>query len=89
MATTLSPAQRSLLASAAALTRWSRINSPGARRQATAAAQRGRVTAWEKQADPDGVLSDAERAAAVDRLKRAHYKRMAAASAASRRRGAA
>lgn len=80
----LSPAQRQLAASLGSLTNWSRITSPEARRAATAPARKARERKWEQQADPDGVLSPEELAAAVDRLKRAHYRRMALASAAKR-----
>ena len=77
-------AQRSLIASIAANTRWSRVNSPEARRAATAAATAGRRAAWKRQADPDGVLPPAELAAAVERLKKAHYRLMALRSAQAR-----
>ncbi|MDP9799377.1 hypothetical protein J2S43_007889 [Catenuloplanes nepalensis] len=36
------------------------------------------------QADPDGILTPDELAAAVDRLKKAHYRRMALRSAQAR-----
>lgn len=41
---------------------------------------------FEQQADPDGVLSDEERARRADLLMRAHMLRLAAASAKARRR---
>lgn len=81
----LSPAQRQLAASLGSLTNWSRITSPEARRAATAPAREARQRSWERQADPNGKLSPEELAAAVDRLKRAHYRRMALASAQARR----
>lgn len=82
--TNLPPAHRSLIASVAANTRWSRLNSPEARRAATAAASEGRRRKWEMQADPDGLLSPAELDAAVGRLKTAHFRLMALRSAQSR-----
>jgi hypothetical protein len=80
----LSPAQRSLAAGIGSLTKWSRLTSPEARRAATAKARATREKSWETQADPDGVLSPTELAAAVERLKRAHYARMTLASAQAR-----
>lgn len=82
--TNLPASQRSLIASVAANTRWSRVNSPAARRAATAAATAARRSKWEKQADPDGVLPPEELEAAVSRLKSAHFSRMALRSAQAR-----
>ncbi|MCT2280652.1 hypothetical protein M3G91_23840 [Micromonospora chalcea] len=84
----LPPSQRQLTASLGSLTRWSRVNTQEARTAALAPARAARQRQWERQADPDGVLSPAELAAAVDRLKKAHYRRMALASAKKRRRAA-
>lgn len=80
----LSPAQKSLAAAIGSLTKWSRMTSPEARRAGTAAARAARERSWEQKADPDGALSPDELTAAVDRLKRAHYRRMALASAQAR-----
>ncbi|OKI52877.1 hypothetical protein [Micromonospora sp. CB01531] len=85
----LPPAQRQLSAAIGSLTRWSRVNSQEERTAALAPAREARRRQWERQADPDGVLSPDELAAAVDRLKRAHYRRMALESAKKRRRDAA
>jgi hypothetical protein len=82
----LAPVDRKLVGSIGGLTTWSRLNSPDARRAATAPARAARQRSWERQADPDGNLPPFELAAAVDRLKRAHYRRMALASAQARRR---
>ncbi|MEV6297812.1 hypothetical protein AB0M02_00225 [Actinoplanes sp. NPDC051861] len=60
------------------------MNSPEARRAATAAATAGHRRKWERQADPDGVLPPDELEAAVDRLKKAHYALMALRSAQAR-----
>lgn len=87
-----SPAQRSLAASIGSLTRWSRVHGARDRTAALAPARAAMRAKWERLADPDGVLPPDELAAAVDRLKRAHYRRMALASAkarAGRRDGAA
>lgn len=83
-------AQRRLRAARAADLRWAHINSPEARSQATSAARAARQRSWEEQADPNGVLSPEELAAAVRRLKSAHYRLMALRSAEARSgRGAA
>lgn len=76
--------QRKLIASRAANLRWARETSQEARRAATAAASSARQRSWEAQADPEGVLSPDELAAAVQRIKRAHYQLMALRSAQAR-----
>ena len=81
----LSPAQRELAASLGSLINWSRKTSPEARRDATQPARDARRRNLERQADPDGLLPPDELAAAVGRLKRAHMRRMALASAQKRR----
>ncbi|GAA2327374.1 hypothetical protein [Dactylosporangium salmoneum] len=78
------PAQRELAASIGSLTRWSRVHGDEARRAALAPARRGLRAKWEQEADPDGRLSPAELDAAVERLKQAHYRRMALASSKAR-----
>lgn len=82
----LPPEHRALAASIGSLTHWSRLTSPEARREANAPARRGLQRRWEREADPDGVLSPAELAAAVQRIRKAHYARMTLASAQSRAR---
>jgi len=85
----LSPAQRSLAAGIGSLHRWSRVTSQEARQAATAPARAARRAAWEAKADPDGTLPPDELAAAVERLKKAHMRAMALASARARQRGVA
>ena len=80
----LPPAQRSLIAARAANLRWAHVNSPDARRAAVAASRAARQRNWERQADPDGVLPPDELAAAVERIKKAHYSLMALRSAQAR-----
>ena len=80
----LPAAQRKLIAARAANTRWAGVNSPEARRAATAAATAGRRRKWEQQADPDGVLPPDELDAAVERLKKAHFKLLALRSSQAR-----
>lgn len=76
---------RILIAGVGGLTRWSKANSPDARRAGTAKARETRLRNLERQADPDGVLPPEELAAAVTRLRSAHMKRMALVSAQRRR----
>ena len=73
----LTPAQRQLAASIGSLTNWSRKRTDDERRAATAPARDGMRARWEREADPDGSLSPAERERAVDCLRRAHMRRMA------------
>jgi hypothetical protein len=81
----LPPAQRQLAAAIGGLTHWSRVTTAEARRAAMAPARAGMRRKLEQQADPDGVLPPDELASAVARLRRAHYRRMALASAKKRR----
>jgi hypothetical protein len=85
-----SPAQRQLAAAIGGLTNWSRIHGADARRRASQPARDGFRKKLERQvldqAHAAGQeLTQPEVDAAVDALKRAHYKRMALASAAKRR----
>lgn len=87
------PAQRSLAAGTASLKRWSRIHGPVAREAATSKARAAVRSKWEQQVLDEArttgrELTQAEIDTAVDCLQRAHYKRMALASAAKRRRTA-
>lgn len=68
-----------------ALTRWAKTTSTE-RTQQTEAARAGLLARFEREADPEGRMSEADRAEAGERLRRAHMTRMAKASAAARRR---
>ena len=83
-----SDAQRALAASIGSLTRWSRIHGADARTEQLAPARAGMRSRLERQAlDEAGHdLSREDLDAAVDRLRRAHYRRMALASVKSRSR---
>lgn len=81
-----SPAQRQLAASIGSLTRWSRVHGPDARRAQLAPARAARAKAWRDQAIANGAVTEDEITEAVGRLKSAHFRRMALASAAARRR---
>ncbi|GAA1028765.1 hypothetical protein GCM10009557_15000 [Virgisporangium ochraceum] len=81
-----SPAQRSLAAAVGSLTRWSRVHGADGRRQATQAMRDGRRRKLEQQAIEEAgrQLAPDELDEAVERLKKAHYRRMALASAKAR-----
>lgn len=81
-----SPAERRLKAQIAANLGWANTPDRSAR---TEPARRGLQESWERKADPDRVLTPQERAKRVENLKRAHFQRMALASAESRRRRSA
>lgn len=78
------PAQHRLASSIGGLQRWARVNSPEGRRRAFDAANAAMRSKWEREADPDGVLPPDELAAAVARLKKAHFRLMALKSAQAR-----
>jgi hypothetical protein len=77
-----SPAERSLLASAAASTRWAFTND---RNAATASARKALSDRFEKLVDPEEILSPEERARRAAMLRRAHMQRLALKSARTRR----
>lgn len=52
----------------------------------TGPARRAFMSRWDAEVDPDGMLDPAERARRADFAKRAHFKRLALASAQARRR---
>jgi hypothetical protein len=76
-------AARRLRARIAANTRWA--FEPD-RTAATAAARRARDEKFLQLVDPEGVLDPRERALRAEAARRAHFLRMAAASAKARRR---
>jgi hypothetical protein len=76
----LSPKQRRLRAQIAANTRWSK-EDPAAN---AARGQAGLQTSFEKQVDPDGTLTPAERTRRAEAARKAHMQRLALASARSR-----
>lgn len=85
-----SPAQRQLAAAVGSLTRWSRVHGVDARRTATQAARDGMRSKLATQAIEEAgrELTGDELDEAVERLRRAHYRRMALASARRRARTA-
>lgn len=76
----MTPEQRRLRSSAAALTRWSREDPA----PAMAKAREGRLTKLEDQLDPDRVLSKAERRRRAKAALRADMKRLALRSSRAR-----
>ena len=79
------PATRVRAAQAAALTRWGRLGSADDRFEATKPARAGKMARFEREADPDGRLTPAERARAAEQLQRAHMIRMSLRAAKVRR----
>lgn len=81
----MTPEQRQLRARVAAHERWAR--TPESERTKTAdAGQRGLLARFERQVDPDGVLSPAERIRRAESARRAHMARLALASSQARAR---
>lgn len=76
------PVERKLIARQAALTRWSRTNG----KAGTEPLRRGRMAAYARQVDPEGVLPPAELAVRIERAQHAH---MVAMSRAAREKRAA
>lgn len=80
------PSTRVRAAQAAALTRWGKLGSTDARRDATQPARDKLRERFEREADPEGKLTEAERARAAEQLQRAHMIRMSLKAKAARRR---
>ncbi len=82
MASSLTPAERSLRGSIASYESWAKTPDRSARTEPARNAQRQK---FEDQVDPDGVLDPVERAKRADFAYRAHMKRLALKSAKARR----
>ncbi|ASR56299.1 hypothetical protein [Cellulomonas sp. PSBB021] len=76
------PAERSLVASLAAHESWAATPDRSAR---TAPARRALLAKFEREVDPDGVLSPAERTRRAEHKRKAYYQRLALRSAQARR----
>ena len=74
--------ERSLIARIAVHESWARTTDRSAR---TAAARAAFADRFEKQVDPDGVLTPDERARRAEHARQAHMTRLALKSAQSRR----
>lgn len=77
------PIDRSQISQIAALDRWALHCTD--RTAATAPAREAFLSRWDKLVDPDGTLPPAERAERAAAAKSAHFRRMARASTAKRR----
>lgn len=82
------PSERRLRAQIAANSRWA---AEPDRAAATAAARGAFMRRFEDQVDPDRLLPEGERAKRAENARRAHFQRLALASAKARapKRGAA
>ncbi|MBX7431119.1 hypothetical protein JDV09_03190 [Mycobacterium sp. Y57] len=79
----MSDSVRSQIAQIAAHTKWAQTQD---RTAATAPARKAMLDKFEKQVDPDGVLTPAERAKRAANARKAHFQRLALKSAQARRR---
>ena len=84
LSNSLSPQERSLRARLAAQTRWAHQDS----REGTRKARETFLASFLDRVDPDRVLPDEERLRRAESLRKAHFTRMALASARSRRKTA-
>lgn len=75
-------ADRSLIARLAAHESWANTADPSAR---TAPARRAMLDRFERQVDPDGVLSPEERERRAGHARKAYFARLALRSAQARR----
>lgn len=80
--TGLTPEERRLRGSIAANAMWSRIEDRTAH---TAAARQAFLDRFEREVDPEGTLSAQERSIRAESARRAHFQRLALASAKARR----
>lgn len=76
------PAERRLAAQIAAHESWAQTPDRSAR---TAKARAALMAKFEAQADPEGKMLPAERARRAEHLRKAHFQRLALASAKARR----
>ncbi len=79
-------ADRSLIARLATHGSWAKTTDPSAR---TAPARRALLDRFERQVDPDGVLSPDERARRAGHARKAYFARLALRSAQARRKTSA
>jgi hypothetical protein len=78
----LSATERTLRAKIAAHTSWAQCED---RRARTAPATAASMARFERQVDPDGVLTPAERARRAENARRAYFQQLAFRSAKARR----
>jgi hypothetical protein len=80
----LSPEQRSIRARLAAHTLHAKVTDPAAH---TAPARQAFLDRFEREVDPDGTLSPADRARRAEHARKAYFTRLALASAKARGNG--
>jgi hypothetical protein len=85
MTPSLTPAERSLRARAAAHTLHSLVDSAAHMKPAQQASP-GQLPYWERHVDPDEELPELERKRRAEQARRAHMAKLALASAKARRR---
>lgn len=83
---TLSATERKMRAQIAAHESWANTTDRAAR---TAKARKAALDRFEKQVDPEGVLSPIERAKRAENARKAYFQRLALKSAQARRRRSA
>jgi hypothetical protein len=81
MGSPLTPAQRALLAQAAAHASWAKTTDRAGR---TAPARRAALARFEQQVDPDGVLDPEERQQRALSARRSYFRYLALRSARAR-----
>lgn len=81
-----SPGERSLHARLAAHSLHAKVTDPSAH---TAPARQAFLDRFEREVDPDGTLPPADRARRAEHARKAHFARLALASAKARRKSAA
>lgn len=77
----MNPSERSQRASIAAHAKWAHTDA----REGTAKARQVFLDRFEREVDPEGILSPSERARRAEHAKSAHFKRLALKSARARR----
>jgi len=78
----LTRAERKLRASLASHESWARTSDPSKR---TAPAREAFLARFEREVDPEGILTDVERARRAEHARKAHFARLALKSAQARR----
>ena len=78
----LTPTERSLRGQLAAHTSWANTENRAGR---TANARKAMLDKFERQVDPNGTLTPAERAQRAEHARKAYFKRLALKSAQARR----
>jgi hypothetical protein len=83
----VSPSEKSLQARVAVHESWANTPDPAARTAPARKASPGSIEYFERQVDPNGVLSEPERRRRAEHKMKAYFQRLALASARARRAG--